>query len=156
VDQYLVFARKFYEDIKGAGAETVLYMHWPYKYGMTASMEELDKTYSKLGAQLGVKVAPAGLAWQRAAKERPDMELYAGDGIHFSPYGYYLMLCVLYGTIYDKSPVGLSYRMADMPNSTLGSWFYWYLPNGWQLTEDEAAFLQRIAWETVQEYEAGR
>jgi hypothetical protein len=28
------------------------------------------------------------------------------------------------------------------------------MPKGWQLTDEEAAFLQRVAWETVQEYQA--
>ena len=44
---------------------------------------------------------------------------------------------LLYATLFGISPEGLS-----------------YLPEG--ITEDEADFLQRIAWETVQEYLAER
>jgi hypothetical protein len=41
---------------------------------------------------------------------------------------------VVYATLFDESPEGLT-----------------YCPRG--ISEDEAAFLQRIAWETVQEYQ---
>jgi hypothetical protein len=33
---------------------------------------------------------------------------------------------------------------------------FWQLPDGWQVSDEDAAFLQRIAWETVQAYQAGR
>jgi hypothetical protein len=68
--------------------------------------------------------------------------------------GTYLTLCVLYATLFDRSPVGLTYRMADVGPADEAYW-YWHLnmEKDWQLSADDAAFLQRIAWETAQEYQ---
>jgi hypothetical protein len=49
----------------------------------------------------------------------------------------YLATCVVYATIYGRSPSGSTYTPAGV-------------------TAEEAAFLQKIAWQTVQEYKAGR
>jgi len=60
------------------------------------------------------------------------------------------ILNLLYATIFGQNPVGLSYQFADKvdKDSFEREW------EKWHLTEDEVAFLQRIAWETVQEYQA--
>jgi len=42
-----------------------------------------------------------------------------------------------YATVFGKNPIGIA-----------------YLPVVGRVTEEEAAFLQRIAWETIQEYQA--
>ena len=71
-------------------------------------------------------------------EERPDLDMIHKNKIYPSSQGTYLAVAVLYATIFEKSPVGISY--------TFKAW------GG--VTEEEAAFLQRIAWETVQEYQA--
>ena len=70
------------------------------------------------------------------------------DQVHASPLGVYLSMCVLYGTIFDRSPVGATDRMADTGRFD----YMWNNPKGWQLSDEDAEFLQRIAWETVAEY----
>ena len=55
---------------------------------------------------------------------------------HGNNYGNYLAACVLYATIFDRSPVGLSDRMLGM------------------ISDEDAAFLQKVAWDTVTEYKA--
>jgi hypothetical protein len=154
VDKFPEYARKFHEEIKKTGAETILYMTWPWGTLPTPSIEQIAEVYNKTGADLGVKVAPVGLAWQRSLQERPELELLGNDRVHPSPYGVYLALCVFYATIFERSPVGSTYRMADAPRLTYLSFVFWDMPKGWQLTDEEAAFLQRVAWETVQEYQA--
>ena len=57
------------------------------------------------------------------------------DLVHPSIHGTYLAVNVVYATVFGESPVGLA-----------------YVPE--YITEEEAAFLQRIAWETVEEYQA--
>ena len=56
---------------------------------------------------------------------------------HPNIYGTYLATCVIYATIYLRDPIGLA-----------------YVPSG--ITPDEAVFLRKIAWQTVQDYRAGR
>jgi hypothetical protein len=157
--EFTEYARKFDQAIKQAGAETVLYMVYPYKDSNETTTKEIVAAYRKIGQGLGVKVAPVSLAFSRALKERPDLGLYAPDGQHPSWAGIYLEACVLYATIFERSPVGLTYRMSGR---ALGDWqvssvfeqqVLLYL-NGfdWQISEKDAADLQRIAWETVQEY----
>ena len=57
---------------------------------------------------------------------------------------------VLYATIFNKSPEGLPYLPADsLPDSDLLN----YARQQWQMTPEERDLLQRIAWETVKEYQ---
>ncbi len=148
VDQFPEYAHKFDEEIQQSGAQTILYMHWPWASQAVPSTEQIAETYGELGTELGAKVAPVGLAWQRALEERPDLDLYIYDQIHANPLGVYLSMCVLYATIFDRSPVEATYRMADVGRYVYG----WNNPKDWQLSDEDAEFLQRIAWETVTEY----
>jgi len=139
------YVRKFDAEIKEAGAETVLFMQWPYEqYGLKPiTIEEIDQAYRDIALELGVDVAPVGLAWQRVMEERPELDMYDDDGVHPSIHGTYLAVNVVYATVFGKSPIGIAY----LPSA--GSW-----SEGGGLTDEETAYLQRIAWETVQEYQA--
>jgi hypothetical protein len=57
------------------------------------------------------------------------------DLVHASWQGAYLAAAVIYATIFGRSPEGLDY--------TFG------------VSEEDAAFLQRIAWQTVTDWQAG-
>jgi hypothetical protein len=142
--KFYEYMRKFDEEIKKIDAQTVLYMPWEYEKSGNLPMttEDIARVYANIGGELGARVAPVGLAWQRSIQERPDLNLFGLDKIHPSIRGTYLTACVLYATIFDQSPVGLAY----LPDATLSG--------RWEMTEDEAAFLQRIAWETVVDYQA--
>ncbi len=48
-----------------------------------------------------------GIAWENCAKLHPDIKLYLEDGQHPSEQGSYLTACVMYCTLFGKSPVGL-------------------------------------------------
>jgi hypothetical protein len=60
-------------------------------------------------------------------------------GTHQSPFGSYLAACVIYSTLYDESPEGSSYRQ---------------LPDGTELSPEDAALAQQIAWKTWQEFKS--
>ena len=45
---------------------------------------EVAQVYDKIGTELGVKVAPVGLAWQRSIEERPSLDLYDRDNSVFA------------------------------------------------------------------------
>jgi hypothetical protein len=127
------YAGKFDEEIRKGGARTVLFMHWQFDLPRAMNIEEIARVYWDVAKELGVEVAPVGLAWQRAQKERPNLTLLS-DSVHSNSLGNYLAASVLYATLFKKTPVGLTYF-------------------GWGgITPEQAAFLQRVAWETVQDY----
>ena len=138
VDTFHEHARRFDAEIKETGAEPVLFMAWSYERLGWITMEEIAQAHRDIATELGVDVAPVGLAWQRAMEERPELDMYDSDEEHPSIYGTYLAVNVVYATVFGKSPIGLAYLPSE----------------GGGVTEEEAAFLQRIAWETVQEYQA--
>lgn len=157
------YARRFDEEIRQAGARTVLFMPWgrqdsPQLY---VAIEDIAQAHATVAAELGVTVAPVGLAWQRANGERPDLNLYDVDKDHPSFSGTYLAVCVIYATILGHNPSGLAYRPADVyPDSdtvapALKQRIQEFRDRA-ELSDADAAFLQRIAWETVQGYRAQR
>ena len=75
---------------------------------------------------------PAALAFARAVSQRPDVNFYDAHKQPPSPFGTYLAACTAYASLFGRSPVGLAHT-ADLDPSI-------------------ATFLQRIAWQTVQEY----
>jgi hypothetical protein len=157
IDKFYEYAGKFDQEIQKVGAQTVLYMPQPFKKEIDPLLttEDYAAVYDKLGAELGDKVAPAALAWQRSMQERPNLELYARDEARGNLHGTYLTLCVLYATIFELSPVGLAYHY-DVPFGSVEFNMRRMMEDmkDWKtITDDEAAFLQSVAWETVQEYE---
>ena len=96
-------------------------------YGVTAA--NLAATFRDVSSALGIKVAPAGLAFANALSERPHLALYSQDG-HPTVDGTYLAACVVYGTVFGRSPVGIAYADAG-------------------ISHDVRDFLQRIAAESL-------
>lgn len=125
------YARKFDEEIRRSGGKTVLLMTWERpdsrKYGVTTAA--LAASYSGLGAELGAKVAPAGLAFERSLNGKRGLTLYSQDG-HPTMEGTYLAACVLYGRIFGQSPVGNAYVDA-------------------KISAETAAYLQQVAAESL-------
>jgi archaellin len=125
------YAAKHSATVRKSGAVPVFFMSWAYadKPEMT---EELAEAYTQAGNDNDALVIPAGLAFARAVKQLPEVNLYAADKRHPSLAGTYLAASTVYATILKKSPVGLAYT-AGLDAAT-------------------AKALQTIAWETVQEY----
>lgn len=136
-DYFREYARKFVEEVRKTHARPVLLMAWAYERLGWISMQEIAKLHRDLGKELDVDVAPVGLAWQRASAERPQLDMYGPDREHPSIHGMYLSACVVYATIYATDPTGFNYAPAGV-------------------TADDARFLQHIAWQTLQDYRAGR
>jgi hypothetical protein len=128
---FFEFAKDFDLEIKKSSAQTVLLMTWerPESIPNGVTTANLATAYNLVGARLGAKVAPAGLAFARALRERPDLSLYSQDG-HPTMYGTYLAACVLYAAIFNQSPLGNAY--ADR-----------------SLTPELRDFFQRVAAETL-------
>ncbi|CAN7167077.1 DUF4886 domain-containing protein [Bosea sp. LjRoot237] len=125
------YAKKHAETVRKNGAEPVFFMSWGYldKPEMT---EQLSEAYTRIGNENKALVIPAGLAFARAVKERPDIRLYTADKRHPTMAGTYLAALTTYAAIFKKNPVGLSYT-ADFDGEV-------------------AKYLQTVAWETVNDY----
>jgi hypothetical protein len=125
------YSRKHSETVRRHGAKPVFFMSWAYadKPEMT---EALAEAYTRAGNDSDAFVIPAGLAFARALRQRPDLVLHAADRRHPSLAGTYLAACTVYAALFKRSPEGLKY--------TAG------------LDADTAKFLQTMAWETVQDY----
>ena len=133
VESFRQYARNFVGEIRKAGSRPVLLMAWAYQRLGWISMAEIARAHRDAARELSVDVAPVGLAWQRAMKERPDLDLFVADREHPSLYGTYLATNVVYATVFDQNPINLAYVPAGM-------------------SPDAAAFLRRIAWDTYQEW----
>ena len=132
---FLEYARRLDRDIDSAGARTVFFMTWPQGRLDWADLDDLVDAHRLIATELDARVAPAGLAFAMANAERPDLELIEVDDTHATWEGAYLAAATVYATLYDRSPEGLSY--------TFG------------VSDEDAAFLQRIAWEAVTDWQAG-
>jgi len=123
-------ARALHAKIVKSGARTVLFMTWARQH-KPEMIEALARQYNAVAKELGAGVAPVGRAWQAALKARPGLVLHKKDKSHPTALGTYLAACVFYAALTGRSPQGLG-------NAGLK-------PVG----EDDAAFLQQIAWQTV-------
>jgi len=138
VESFYKYARKFDSTIRRSGAQPVFFMAWPYKRLGWITMKEIARAHRTIGAQLGTRIAPVGIAWERAMKERPGVNMYAKDREHPSIQGTYLALYVLYSTIFKESPLKLEY----------------YPKKHGSMTAKEAAWLRAVAWATAQAEQA--
>ena len=121
--------RKLDIEIKKTKAKTVLFMTWARAH-KPKMIEPLAKAYIEIGKELNVGVAPIGLAWQKALQKYSGLSLHDPDKSHPNQRGTYLAACVLYATLTEKSPMGLSTGGLK------------------DITNKQAILLQRIAWET--------
>jgi len=130
---------EFSKKIAAAGGETALYMthayakpHKRYDPNMIRKIEEL---YVTTGNEVGALVIPVGLAFEEAYKQRPDLRFHKDfDGSHPNLNGTYLAACVVYASLYGKSPVGNPYDYFG------------------KIDKDMAGFLQRVADQTVRKF----
>jgi hypothetical protein len=117
-------ARKLHRQIAGSGAETMFFMTWGRQDGRAvqqvgfttfADMQiQLNIGYRQIANELGVPLAPVGIAWLMAYTKRPELPLWREDGSHPTEHGSYLAAAVFYATIFQESPEGLSYT-AGLP-----------------------------------------
>ena len=125
------YAKKHSEAVRKHNTTPVFFMSWAYA-DVPEMTAQLAEQYTKAGNENNALVIPAGLAFARAVKQRPELNLYANDKRHPSLLGTYLAASTVYASLFKKSPVGLQYTAEIEAGTT--------------------KFLQTVAWETVQEY----
>lgn len=132
-------AIEFSADIDRTGAKTALYMTHAYvKPNKDASPDMIRKVedmYVSVGNEIGALVIPVGLAFEEAYRRKPDIRLHKDyDGSHPDLIGTYLAACVVYASVYGKSPIGNSYDYYG------------------KVDKETAAFLQKVADDTVRKF----
>jgi PKD repeat protein len=122
--------------------ETVFFMTWGRKYGDASNcafypplctfegmQARLRDSYLEMADDNQALVAPVGQAFKYSRMADSTINLYTPDNSHPSLAGTYLAACTFYATIFETSPVGISYNAG--------------------LNATQAAFLQQIAYQTV-------
>ena len=125
--------------VRAAGAEVALYMTHayvePHRRASETMIDTVSEAYLSVGNEIDALVIPVGLAFDEAYRQRPDIELHKPfDGSHPSLLGTYLAASVVFATLYEKPASGLEYNYFDA------------------VSDDDAAFLQGIADETVADF----
>ncbi len=141
-NDFIKYATLLDQEIKKAGARTLLFMTWP-KAREPAKLAELAVAYEDLGRALGAQVIPIGRAFHESLIEKPSLNLYDADGKHPSAAGSYLAACCFYTTFYGKPPTYLDRIIQDERGK---QWL--------AITESEALFLQDLAFRTITAYNA--
>jgi hypothetical protein len=141
--------RAFDGEIRKAGAKTILMLTWAPR-AEPELQDALTAAYMTIGRQVGASVAPVGIAWATARRDRPSIDLFdpaPWDGLHPSPAGSYLAAAVLFTTITGQSPIGAPAVIRGAPSSdghvdTSKSVTLVALP------PENAKWLQELAWST--------
>jgi hypothetical protein len=97
----------------------------------------LNSAYFDIAKQLGARVAPVGVAWQKALSADPPFILHRPDKSHPNPTGTYLAACVFYATLLEESPVGLPGEIKKGEKVLVS------------IPVNEAKRLQEIAWDVA-------
>jgi hypothetical protein len=96
-------------------ARVYFYMTWPYKNGYSSDrsfnsdkkmLQGIQDGYLNLKAKYNIPVIPVGSVWYHYKKSFPNNDLYVRDKSHPSFIGSYLVACVMYQSIFNKSPMG--------------------------------------------------
>lgn len=120
-------------DVRATGAEPMLMMTWAYK-GRPEMTRQLADAITKEANKNRMPVAPCGLAFARALREMPQLELIRTDNRHPTVAGTYLEACVFFASLLKQTPEGSGFfgKYDDM-----------------SVDPETGAGLQRTAWETV-------
>jgi Domain of unknown function (DUF4886) len=130
-------ARTLVSQIREVGAEPIFFITWAHRDGWAEAglpsydsmQQQLNAGYLTIARELNVQMAPVGFAWSDAWHQNPQLKLWQDDGSHPTSIGTYLAACVFYATIFQESPVGLSYHG--------------------DLTDEQAQFLQKVVADRV-------
>ncbi|MBX3661918.1 MAG: hypothetical protein KF804_05655 [Burkholderiales bacterium] len=131
--------REYSEIIRKRGGQVALYMNHvyvpPHKQAKPENIRLTEAHYLAAGNAVKALIIPVGLAFEEAYRRRPDIKLHKDfDGTHPELIGTYLAACVVYASVYGKSPVGNAYDYYG------------------RISKEDAAFLQQVAEDTVKKF----
>lgn len=171
--------RNYCDVIRARGGEPVFYeVGWGKSEREAQGRARIRDLAASLGVKY---YAPCSTAWARVYEERPDFPLqHPHDSTHPGDHGHFLNLACFYAALTQTSPVGKlprsfhvwphftkedKVRLADeldakqatfapsVYQSRLPSWMQRNAAAGLtaQISEDDACYLEQVAWETWQE-----
>lgn len=129
--------QRFRKVAEGRGATPVLLVTWaairgapgtPYN-NFNTMQKEITESYRAAAENGEIMMAPVGEAYRRALNNDLGIVLFYSDGQTPTLAGTYLAACVIYATIYQRSPFGSRYTAGLKP--------------------DQARFLQDLAGELI-------
>lgn len=131
--------KEFSAVIRKRGGQVALYMTHvfvpPHKRASPENIRLTENHYLAVGNEVHALIIPVALAFEEAYRQRPDMKLHKDfDGTHPDLLGSYLAACVVYASVYGKSPVGNPYDYYG------------------KVGKEDAAFLQKVAEQTVSRF----
>lgn len=104
--------RMYEYEIRRARSKAVLFLTWARK-GIPSQQAGLNYAYMTIAQELGLTVAPVGMAWAKVRDLEPEMALHLADNSHPTAIGSYLAACVLVDTLLGK-------RLRDLPTKITG------------------------------------
>ena len=141
----LEFAKKLDNEAKSKNIRVLEYVAWPwvkvsgdevFEKRMKAQ-DAFNQSLIQLAKDTGATLVPSGPGLVNVIKkDRKFMDEFKYGEVHVSPMGYYFTACVIFATIYNKSPEGLPSVFKEF-----------------NIDKDTAKILQVTAWETVQEWQ---
>ncbi len=132
-ESFNTYAGLFIDEVTNRGGKSALFIPPSYKdYPQHA--ETLVRACEDVAASNPALAIPISQAWYWVMHYRPDIELYHVDNSHPSKYGTYLDLCVLYASLFQRSPEGTD-----------------YLSDG-SITIPIRNYLQLVAWNVTSDY----
>lgn len=147
--KFYLTVRNWVARIREKGAKPILLMTWARRDNPGDMQKDLAKGYNTIGQELGVTVAPVGLAWQEARWRLRTLEFHFRDGAHPSEFGSYLSAAVVYATLTGHDPRGAAPVIQGHPVRDDGVVDTARIVPLAELGPATAAALQQIAWETV-------
>lgn len=106
-ENLLLWAGRFNQEIRRAGARPAFYSVWP-DITRSAFFDDVSESYRQAAASTEGLLLPAGEAWRAAWRREPGIALYASDNFHPSVRGTYLAALVICAQVLGRSPVGLA------------------------------------------------
>ncbi len=126
--------------IRKAGAKTIFYMTWA-NWSHPETQKKVTQAYINISKELDALLAPVGQAWEKVMKKNSSIHLHHDDGRHANPTGSYLAACVFYTLLTKASPEGMPESLSFGEKRLVS------------IEKETALFLQRIAFETVMDYD---
>jgi hypothetical protein len=140
-DNLLLWAGRFNQEIRRAGARPAFYSVWP-DITRSGFFDDVSESYRQAAAATDGLLLPAGEAWRAAWRRQPDFQLYGSDQFHPSVRGTYLAALVICAQVLGRSPVGLATPLARQEGTMPA-----FTP-----TAAEAALLQEAAAEAIRDH----
>jgi len=109
------YTRKFDATIGRGGAQTALYMVWPFS-NRRGDFDGVKASYQAAARDVGGLFLPVGEAWRAVWRRDAKISLYGSDGFHPTPEATYLAALVIYQRLTGTAPTATPPSIAIAPD----------------------------------------